>query len=89
MTESHVIEGQGIENYRLIATLKGLELEVKWGAMASPLTRGMALASARRIKQQYEVPGRPWRTRKQALAGMQQLCEQLGLTHNEENTSDH
>lgn len=75
----------GIEAYKLIGTLHGLRMEInmqekfRFPPTACP-TRGMALAQAKRIQQQYSVPGRPWRTRKQALAGMQTLCEQLGLT---------
>lgn len=77
-----------IEAYRLLATLKGLELEIRWGAGLST-TRGLALASARRILTQYNVPGTAWgasrnanppRTRKQALKGMQWLCKELSLT---------
>lgn len=79
-----------IEAFRLIAIVRGLELEIKltshgWPAVGGP-TRGRALRAARRTLQQYEVPGLPtvapekWpRTRKQALAAMQDLCKSQGL----------
>lgn len=84
-----------LEAYRILATLRGLELEIKmtangWPPTACP-TRGMALHSAQRILLQYKGsgggPGRrgTWRTRKQARAAMQQLCEELGLVPKESN----
>lgn len=72
-----------IEAYRLIATLRGVELEIKlwnaYGSVHGP-TRGMALASAKRILGQYGRP--PVRTRKQAQVAMHELLLELGLISN-------
>jgi hypothetical protein len=71
---------QQIESFRLLATLRGLELEIKlwnaYGSVQGP-TRGMALASAKRILRQYERPA--VRTRKQAQVAMVELLMELGL----------
>lgn len=76
----------GIEAYRLLATLHGLRIEIythqTFGTVRNtPMTRGMALRSAQRIQLQYRGSAdKRWRTRKQAQAGMQALCERLGIT---------
>lgn len=75
-----------IEAYRLLATHKGLELEIKWGPRGGP-TRGMALASARRVLAQYEFPG-PTKTRRQCHAGMHQLCLALNLIREDTQTEE-
>jgi hypothetical protein len=79
-----------IEAFRLLAITKGLEIELRltsrgWPATAGP-TRGLALRAARATLRQYEVQGPPtvapgkWpRTRKQALAAMQQLLKDTGV----------
>lgn len=86
-----------IEGFRLLTILHGLKLEVEmpakfpWATPKNTPTRGRAFVAAQGALAKYGVvgPGKngQWRTRKQALAGMQALCKELGLPTREEEPS--
>lgn len=91
LTEATVLDKPDqIEGYRILATAHGLALEIGlqgrgWPPTGGP-TRGMALASARRILDQYEVPGGR-KTRRQCLVGIRLLCQALGIELNIKETT--
>lgn len=84
MTDDYLIidTPEQIEAFRLTTIVHGLRLEIKMQAKGWPVsglpTRGMALQAARRTLQQYGSQDAPQRTRKQCLAAMQTLVQQLG-----------
>lgn len=77
----------GIKFYRYVATLHGLRMEIDavargWPPTACP-TRGRALDSARYILRDHNRLGRWNIQRKTALAKLEALFEDLGITKEE------
>jgi hypothetical protein len=83
MSEAIVIDTpQGIQNYRYLATLHGLRMEVefgrKYGTPPTALpTRGMAFRSAKRILGEHGVT--PRRTRALVLEQLDSLMRDMGF----------